>query len=166
MTGLRQNRSALYRLVPVLSLVAIIALMAPLAATAAALQSEAAPPATVQPPATGPLKLTNHVWRLVSLNGHDVDPAVSKPPQMNLTEQDSRIVGYAGCNRFMGTYVLHQQELRIEDGLAVTRMACHAGMDLEADFLKVLQSVDSWKIADGILELSHQKEVVARFKAV
>jgi putative lipoprotein len=166
MKGLRQSQSPLCLPFRVLSLAAMIAIVAPVAVAASTLQSEAAPPANAQVPATAAVKLTNHTWRLIALNGHDVDPAASKPPQMNLVEQGSRIAGYTGCNRFMGTYVLHQQELRIEDGLAVTRMACLRGMELEADFLKALQSVDSWQIVDGILELSHQKEVVARFKAV
>lgn len=170
MTGLRPCQSALYRLIPrlipvvVLSLAASIAVLGP--TPASALQSGAVPPAAVRPKPAGAVKLTNHIWRLVALHGHDLDATVTKPPQMNLIEEDFRIVGFAGCNRFLGTYLVHQAEFTVNGDLVVTRMTCHSSMDLETDFIQALRSVDSWKIVDGMLELSHQKEVVARFKAV
>ena len=160
MTGFRQRQSLLIRLVPIMAL--SLATMAPVAALA--LQSETPPPAAAEPAPAGP-KLIGPTWRLVSLNGKDLAPTVSKPPQINLMAEDSKIAGFTGCNRFMGTYVVHEQEFRVDDELAVTRMACHSSMELEGDFLKALQSADSWKIVDGMLELYHQKELVARFKA-
>ncbi len=135
--------------------------MVPVAASA--LQSETPPPPAAGVPA-GP-KLIGPTWRLVWLNGKDLAPTVSKPPQINLMAEDSKIAGFTGCNRLMGTYVIHEQDFRVEDELAVTRMACHNSTELEGDFLKALQSADSWKIVDGMLELYHQKELVARFKA-
>ena len=162
MTGFRQRQSFLIRLVPIVAL-SLAATLTPIAVSA--LQSEAPPPAAAEPKVPAGPKLVGPTWRLVSLNGKDLPPTVSKPPQMNLMPQDSKIAGFTGCNRFLGTYVVHEQEFRVEDGLAVTRMACHSSVELEGDFLKALQSADSWKIVDGMLELYHQKELVARFKS-
>jgi len=161
MTGFRQRQSLLIRLVPIVALSLVT--MAPVAAFA--LQSETPPPPAAAAPAPAGPKLVGPTWRLVWINGKDLPPTVAKPPQINLMAEDSRIAGYTGCNRLMGTYVVHEQEFRVADELAVTRMACHSSMDLEGDFLKALQSADSWKIVDGMLELYHQKELVARFKA-
>ena len=160
MTGLFHKKSLLIQLVPIMAL--SLAALAPRAAFA--FQSEAPPPPAAAATHAGP-KLIGPTWRLISVNGKDLAATVSKPPQMNLIAEDTRIAGFTGCNRFMGTYAVHEQEFRVDDGLAVTRMACHNATELEGDFLKALQSADSWKIVDGVLELYHQKELVARFKA-
>lgn len=142
----------------------LLAAMASPAAHMSALQSQSAPPAASQPAASGPATLTGRPWKLISLNGHDLDPKLPKAPQISLVENGARIVGFSGCNRFLATYSLQQDRLSINSDLQVTRRVCPIEMDVEANFLRALQSIDSWKIVDGVLELSRQKQVLARFQ--
>ena len=61
-----------------------------------------------------------------------------------------RVNGFAGCNRYMGTYRIEGGRLRI-DAPAATRMACptpeRAG--LEADYLRGLGSIDTFTLDNG-----------------
>jgi heat shock protein HslJ len=128
-------------------------------------QSEATPPAAAPAPTTAVAKLTGHSWKLVAIDDHDIDTAtVVHPPEMTLLEEGSRIVGITGCNRFSGTYVQQKEKLSVNSELAVTRRACPSMMNLEASFLKAIQSMDSWKITDGVLEIYRGTTLLAKFK--
>lgn len=129
-------------------------------------QSEAAPPAATPAPAAGEAKLTGHSWKLVFIDDHDIDPAtVVHPPEMTLLEDGNRIVGITGCNRFSGKYLQQKDKLSVSGELAVTRRACPSTMNLESSFLKVIQSMDSWKITDGVLEIYRDSTLLAKFKS-
>lgn len=72
---------------------------------------------------------------------------------------EGRVQGFAGCNRFNGSYELTEDGLRIGQ-LAQTRMACAAAiMEQEDQVLTTLQSVTSFRIDDtGALRLSGGSE--------
>lgn len=66
---------------------------------------------------------------------------------------DLRVSGSGGCNRLMGSY-----ETQGENGLrfasvAMTRMACPSGMDVEQDFVAMLDKVQSFAISGDMLVL-------------
>jgi heat shock protein HslJ len=129
-------------------------------------QSAATPPAAAPAPAAGVAKLTGHSWKLVAIDDHDIDAAtVVHPPEMTFLEDGKKIVGITGCNRFLGTYVQQEEKLSVNSELAVTRRSCPATMNLEASFLKAIQSMDSWKITDGVLEIYRGTTLLAKFKA-
>lgn len=125
------------------------------------MQSEAPPPPAA---AKTPPKLLGTPWKLVTLNGKPLDPKPPMIPQFTMIEDGSRIVGYSGCNRFMGTFSLSEDKLTVNSEFAMTRKACAKQADLETDFVKAIQSVDSWRIADGTLEFYRQKVVTATFQ--
>ncbi|HVJ08411.1 MAG TPA: META domain-containing protein [Acidisarcina sp.] len=144
--------------------VAVLSLMTAFASSSArafALQSASS---DTRPLPGSHAKLTGYSWRLISLNGHDLDAKVPKAPQMVLVEQGTRIMGFSGCNRFLATYSLQQDRLSVNSDLQVTKRVCPYSMDVEADFIKVLQTIDSWRIVNGVLELSREQQVLARFK--
>ena len=50
---------------------------------------------------------------------------------------DKLATGFAGCNRFMGTFTLTETELHFSP-IALTKMACTDGMELEQKFAAAL----------------------------
>lgn len=123
-------------------------------------QPEASPPAASRTTQ----KLLGHPWKLVALNGKPLDPKPPMVPEFTLIEDGSRIAGFTGCNRFMGTFSLGDDKISFNSDFAMTRKACVKMGDVESEFVKALQSVDSWKITDGTLDFYHQKVVVLSFQ--
>ncbi len=110
--------------------------------------------------------LENTYWKLVRLGNEPVTLSASdKEPYMALMPQESRVQGFAGCNRLMGSYELNGEKLKF-GRVASTRMACQNGMELEASFMQALESAAKWKIEGEHLELSDLKgALVARFES-
>jgi hypothetical protein len=74
---------------------------------------------------------TDRSWTLVSIEQQPLDStALSSPPTLQLATADNRASGFAGCNRFGGTYKLSSGALEFGP-LALTRMACPSGMDVD-----------------------------------
>ncbi len=82
-------------------------------------------------------------------------------------ETDSTLRGYAGCNRFFGSYELAGNKLRI-DPLGVTRMACPTQvMSFEISFVEALQSATTVARANKRIALRNdQGQATARFDAI
>jgi len=75
------------------------------------------------------------------------------------------VTGSTGCNNLNGAYRLNGSALSMS-GIAVTRMACAQGMEVEAGLFTALGKVAGWKIAGQNLELLDSGNlVVARFQA-
>jgi copper homeostasis protein (lipoprotein) len=110
--------------------------------------------------------LENTYWKLVRLGNEPVTLGEGeKEPYMTLMPRDNRVQGFAGCNRLVGSYELKEANLKF--GLmASTRMSCRDGMELEASFMRALESTAKWKIQGEHLELSDLKgTLVARFES-
>lgn len=70
--------------------------------------------------------------------------------------------GLAGCNRFVGEYTASGSKLSFGP-LALTRMFCADGMDLEAQYSTALGTVDGFRVDRSGLSLTSGSRVVARF---
>ena len=104
-------------------------------------------------------------WTLVELEGQPSAPgAGGRSPTLLLSSEGSRISGFAGCNRMMGSYELEGDSIRFT-AIGTTKMACDAGMDLEQRYAAALGTVSGYRIAGGRLELLRDTTVVARFEA-
>lgn len=81
-------------------------------------------------------------------------PMVDSHP-ITMTLEDDEIYGTAACNGYGGTFALDGSEFSIEDGLAVTEMACmpREVMDSEQAFLEALTRVETVELGDGALTL-------------
>jgi heat shock protein HslJ len=106
-------------------------------------------------------------WKLVQLGSSRLEAVESKrAPHLILRPADGRASGFAGCNRFTGTYVVKEDELTFDD-LAGTMMACVDGMEQERAFHEALQKVRRWSIEGELLRLFDVTgAVVAQFEAM
>jgi heat shock protein HslJ len=81
--------------------------------------------------------LTERRWELVEWAPH----AVPGEPRAALEFDGERASGFAGCNRFTGSYVLRQNRLTM-DKLASTKRACpQPEMQFEDAFLRAIASL-------------------------
>ncbi|HKX56622.1 MAG TPA: YbaY family lipoprotein, partial [Xanthomonadales bacterium] len=85
--------------------------------------------------------LFNTYWKLIELDGKRVQqetaPAQQREAHMLLDEQENRVNGHSGCNRFFGSFTLDDEKL-VFSGLGSTMMACPTGMETEQAFLLAL----------------------------
>ncbi len=93
--------------------------------------------------------LTNTRWRVTRLDGQPVTvPDDGEAPHLRLHPDDSRVTGFAGCNRVMGRYDLGDDgNLRFPQ-LASTLMACPATGAQEQRLMRALETVTRFEI-DG-----------------
>lgn len=109
--------------------------------------------------------LINTRWRLVQLNGNDVEIAESSSDvYMILRPEENKVNGYAGCNNFFGIYETSERILRFSK-IGATKRAC-PDLDLETEFLNALQSTEEYKIEGDQLTLYSDGEPIALFEAL
>jgi heat shock protein HslJ len=82
-------------------------------------------------------------------------------------EPDGKLVGYAGCNRFFGSYELSGNTISIGP-LGTTRMACPSQqMSFEIAFIEALQSAMTVARAESRIALRNdQGQATSRFNAI
>jgi heat shock protein HslJ len=103
-------------------------------------------------------------WKLIELNGKPAAKgADGQPATLTLTAAGTRANGYAGCNRFFGSYTLTGSALKF-GLLGMTRMACQGTDALESAYTKALEATTSQRLKGGKLELLAGTTVVARFQ--
>jgi copper homeostasis protein (lipoprotein) len=111
-----------------------------------------------------PLQETN--WRLTRLAGKPVVMGRGlQEPNVIFRPADNRVTGSTGCNSLLGTYRLNGSNVRLTS-IALTKMVCLQGMDIDATLFTALGKVSKWKISGQHLDLSDAENlVVARFEA-
>ena len=72
-----------------------------------------------------------------------------------------QVSGFAGCNNFTGTYNRAGSTISIGP-LASTRRFCKRFMDLEQHYLASLETIDSFRLIDGNLELLSKDMVLIK----
>ena len=93
-------------------------------------------------------------WGLVTLEGES--PLPDRAPSAEFAED--QISGSTGCNTYFGTYEVSGDELSI-GAVAVTEMWCmepEGVMDQEKAFLNALNTVASYQVETGRLELYNE----------
>lgn len=102
--------------------------------------------ASVVPTASSVSGLVGQTWSLVQL-GSTTDLA-AVVPDIRFSD-DGTMSGFAGCNRFTGTFSSDGSSLDIGP-IAATKMACaHPASVIESDYLNALAGVSAWSIAAG-----------------
>lgn len=108
--------------------------------------------------------LEGTVWLLTELNGKDISTVESlKSISVLYSKDDKKVSGFAGCNSFTGSFEMNGSE--ISATLASTRMFCEGKMEIETEFLKVLNAPHHHKVEGGHLYLRDKNTVVAKFLA-
>jgi heat shock protein HslJ len=102
-------------------------------------------------------------WELVELDGKTPPTgAGGRRAAMRFDADTSRVGGFSGCNRFGGSYTITGDSLRFGP-IAMTRMACTQGMELEAALSSALQATRRYELSTTQLKLFGPSGPVARF---
>jgi heat shock protein HslJ len=120
---------------------------------------------TPQPTPGAAGTLAGREWSLTSLGGAPAEPGNGgKPATLTFSDADNKVSGFAGCNRLAGTYEAKGDSLRIGP-LALTRMACPSGMELETKLGVALDATRSFRLTGNRLDLVGETGVVASLEA-
>ena len=98
--------------------------------------------------------LENTAWQLIALGG--TQPLTKKPITLSFNE-NGRLAGSSGCNRYFGGFSVQGNQLTIKSPLGSTKMACpETFMKQEQQFLQALTTAKKYKInAKGQLEIEY-----------
>lgn len=108
-------------------------------------------------------KLNDVKWVLQEMNGKTVELTdKNSEVYIQFNEAEKRVNGRGGCNRFFGNYEMDGSKLKFLP-LGATRMAC-PDLQVENEFFKMLDTVDSYAIKDNTLYFKSKGEIVATFK--
>lgn len=102
-------------------------------------------------------------WTLVEMYGEPVAPGDTNRPVTLTLEPGGDANGSSGCNQFGGQYTLAGRTLTFGT-IAMTRMACDRGMDVETRYGSVLDRTRTWMVQDGMLHLIGADGTLARFR--
>jgi heat shock protein HslJ len=101
-------------------------------------------------------------WQLRDLDGAPA-PLGNGGRRATLTLSDSaRVAGFAGCNRYFGSYTLDGAALRFSR-IGMTRMACQDGMTLEQQLARALEATRTYRLDGDELILLGESGPIARF---
>ena len=73
------------------------------------------------------------------------------------------VKGYAGCNSYFGSYEVDGSQLSIPGPIGATEMYCmepEGVMDQEQEYLKTLQTAESFQLQDGKLQITCGSEIL------
>ncbi|MER3375631.1 MAG: META domain-containing protein [Allomuricauda sp.] len=108
------------------------------------------------------------IWVLEEMDGKTVskeDFNGKDVPNMEININNNRFSGFSGCNRMTGSLFFEKDLLRFTQ-VAGTRMAC-PDMGKESEFLKNLQAITKYSIANNRLYLSNgSQENLLVFKKI
>jgi len=97
------------------------------------------------------MALVGKRWRAFELFGKPVGPVNNKVANISFTG-DNRFSGNAGCNNLSGSFqTTGNFRIRFSQ-VAVTQMMC-INMDVETQFLQVINTADSYVVRDDTLTL-------------
>jgi heat shock protein HslJ len=106
-------------------------------------------------------QLASHLWQLTAFFGQNI--STTGNTNLNFMPQNKSISGSAGCNRYFGSYTLHQGKLSFSQ-LGSTKMMC-MDMTEEDAFFKHIGQVTRFKLNDDILTLFDRNMPVMQFTA-
>lgn len=109
------------------------------------------------------LALANTKWKLVQLNEDTLLAGLTK--DITLQFDTAKVNGYAGCNSFFGMYRATSTSISFEN-MGSTKMFCQSAMQLEDNYLKALQTVNTYRIDKKHLYLSLNKKDLAVFELI
>lgn len=110
--------------------------------------------------------LFGKTWKIIELNGAkvEIDESQARVPQLIFFEAEERFAGNAGCNNIMGKFSLEEEINRLAfSQVGATLMLC-PDMDIETEFIKMIESVENYNLVGDTLVLNKAKMApLARF---
>ncbi|MGH1437784.1 MAG: META domain-containing protein [Lewinella sp.] len=112
-----------------------------------------------------PLDVRLHdIWVLTTINGEELDR--TKPrPRLELYPGEGRITGSGGCNEFFGQMDGMGKEITFRN-VGTTKMFCRDLMELENNFLTLLQQAQTYRLKELKLYLFEGKKEILVFQKV
>lgn len=158
--------SEVLRIANVLTVTAGAACPAALPVSAMPHAPASSPNSATQPNGAAAGLLVVNSWVLTELNHVSPPAGVGEAEASIRFMQDRRVAGFTGCNRFSGAYTLGGRSIRVGPVVA-TRMACPPSANIEALYVKALESARKIDIQGNALELLDDAgRRIARFRAV
>lgn len=123
------------------------------------------PTAAVLTPVDFRASVSGADWELVELRGQAAPlGAGGRRATLRFDADTARISGFAGCNRYFGSYTLDDDEPEISFGaVGMTRMACSEGMQLESQLAEALSRTSRYTVEAGRLSLFDASNPLAVF---
>ncbi len=129
--------------------------------------SERADSVAVQSVETTHADLFGTEWKLSELSGEAIvlDTAFKQEPVLVFEKDTEKLTGNGGCNGFMGSYKLKEDNGIELSVTGATMMAC-PNLELEGQFHDALKQAKSYRIEGNTLLLDNEaKTAVARLEA-
>ncbi len=104
-------------------------------------------------------------WKLLHIEGASVASSEKLKDPNFILKEGNKVIGFTGCNRFVGTYELHDDRIRFSE-ISATPMQCSETMETEKAFKSVLQHARHYKLKGETLEIFDDTRVIASFRAV
>ena len=105
-------------------------------------------------------------WELIELAGQPAPTgAGGRRATIRFEPDEARAGGFSGCNRYGGSYTVDGDALRF-GALAMTKMACDQGMELERRLAGALEATVRYDVSGDRLTLYDASRPVARFARV
>lgn len=103
-------------------------------------------------------------WKLVQLNG--VNVGESSAAYLQLSPEQTRFTGNAGCNRMFGSVAVRRNSVDFSN-IGTTKMACadQRAQRSESAFIRTLENVDGFEQRGNSLQLFVRRRVVMKFMA-
>ncbi|WP_452232718.1 META domain-containing protein [Lacinutrix sp. MEBiC02595] len=76
---------------------------------------------------------------------------------LNFDATNNKVSGFAGCNNFSATYSTEGNTIKFGTFMS-TRMHCKRYMDIEQNFLKILEGTTNFSVDNNILTLRNNKK--------
>jgi len=114
----------------------------------------------------GQVGLTSTHWQLSMLGTEAITADVTlHTPYITFNQDDNKVMGFAGCNRFSGNYDTLANSVNLTQ-LLTTKKLCFQQMNLETQFLTALSDTANYKIIGNTLTLySHSGLALGQFTA-
>lgn len=113
------------------------------------------------------MAIENTKWVITTLEGKAMSDREQNGQTIYfiLNPDGNRVNGYSGCNTFMGTYNLTENNKVSFSHLASTKMMCPDAKINESQILNIFNSSTSYKMNDGkLILINNENENLATFK--
>ena len=98
-------------------------------------------------------ELVDISWKLVELNGKPISNVMNKP-FIIFNSEENRVSGNSSCNGFGGSYEIKEGNRIAFSQMMRTMMACPPEMNVENEFMLVLEVADNYTVVNGVLNLN------------
>jgi len=110
---------------------------------------------------TGTVPLHSTEWRLVRLSTDDVS-GLKNPVTLLFSNNENRISGFGGCNRYFGSYQKSANQITFSN-VGATKMYCPETQAVEDAFFRLLNETDSFNLSKNNLLLLKDGRTLLEF---